>query len=220
MNNNQRVTKAISAKLPKFWVGYFIAAIFIIGEILEIIVNPASVEQEISLIFRVIALGGWIYWLICIYKIHRVLAELTNSAYPITPAAAVGYHFIPFYNIFYWIFKWPAEIAKFVNARLERRITSKDLGVFLFLVPFVGRYIDGGIALMVTFSVGHYLSRKILRVIRESNRVAKEEVEEEGGKFHEETKAEKEGPTLADRLMRRAPEEGNKKKRKNRSGGS
>jgi len=218
LNKRKTSTEVISVKLPKFWVGYVIAAIFIIAEIVEVIVNPSSVEQETTPIlfpiFFLIGLGGWIYWFICVYKMHKVLGELTNSAYPITPAAAVGYHFIPFYNIFYWIFKWPAEIAKFVNARLERRVASKDTGVFLFLTPFIGRYIDEGIVLIVMFSVGLYLSRKILQVVQESNKVPQQQVAEGAGKFHKETKIEKEGPTLADRLMGRVPEEGNKKKRK------
>jgi hypothetical protein len=205
MNNNQRVTETISAKLPNFWVGYIIAAILIIIEILVIIFVPSSEEQETFPIVGLIGLGGWVYWLICIYEMHKVLADLTNSAYPISPTAAVGYHFIPFYNIFYWIFKWPAEIAKFVNARLGRKVTSKDTGVFLFLVPFLGRMVDGGIALVVAFSVGHYLSRKILQMIQESKKIALSQATEEGVEALKETSVEKEGSTLADKLMGRVP---------------
>jgi len=61
MKNNQRRTEAISAKLPNFWAGYIIAAIFITVAIVEVIVNPPSAEQEASIILRVIALGGKLF---------------------------------------------------------------------------------------------------------------------------------------------------------------
>jgi len=171
MNNNQRVTEEISAKLPNLWVGYIIAVLLLIAEIIQVIAKLVSAQQRTSPIISPIGLAGWIYWFICVYQIHKVLAELTNSAYPITPAAAVGYHFIPFFNVFYWIFKWPAEIAKFVNTRLGRKATFPGTGVFLFLAPFLVITVGAGIALIVVFSVGLYLSRKILQVIQKSNKI-------------------------------------------------
>jgi len=71
-------------------------------------------------LFLVSFIGG-VYWLVCIYRIHVVLANAPNWKHPISPARAVGFHFIPFYQ-FYWIFKWPREIAKFVNSRLPQPI--------------------------------------------------------------------------------------------------
>jgi len=173
MNNNQGETEKISAELPNFWVGYIIAALFLIGQILQIVVRLISVKQRVYPMISPIGVAGWIYWFICIYQMHKVLAELTNSMYPITPAAAVGYHFIPLYNV-YWILKWPAEIAKFVNAHLGRKATFKGTGVFLFLAPFLIRMVGAGIPLIIVFSVGLYLSRKILQVIQKSNKISRE----------------------------------------------
>jgi hypothetical protein len=181
--NNRRETEAISAKLPNFWVSYLIAALLLIGEILQVIIKLISVKQRTYLIISPIGLAGWIYWFICIYQMHKVLAELTNSAYPITPVAAVGYHFIPLYNV-YWIFKWPAEIAKFVNSHLGRKAASKDTGIFLFLAPFLVRIVGAGIPLIVVFSVGLYSSRNILQVIEKSNKIPRQQVIEETGEFH------------------------------------
>jgi len=187
MNNNPRETEAISAKLPNFWVGYLIAALLLIAEILQVIVKLVSIKQKTFPIILPIGLGGWIYWLICVYQMHKVLAELTNSAYPITPAAAVGYHFIPLYNV-YWIFKWPAEIVNFVNAHLGRKAASKSMGLFLFLAPFLLRIVGAGIPLIVVFSVGLYLSRKILQVIQKANKIPLAGVTEEAGELHQEMK--------------------------------
>lgn len=156
MNNNRRETKVVSARLPNFWVGYLIAALLLIGEILQVIVKLISVKQRTCPIISPIGLAGWIYWFICIYQMHKVSAELTNSAYPITPATAVGCHFIPLYNV-YWIFKWPAEIAKFVNSHLGRKASFKSTGVFLFIAPVLVRMVGVGIPLILVFSVGLYL---------------------------------------------------------------
>jgi hypothetical protein len=171
MNNNQRVTGEISAKLPNLWVGYIIAALFLVGELIQVIARLVSAQQRASPIILPIGLAGWIYWFICVYQMHKVLAELTNSAYPITPVAAVGYNFIPLYNV-YWIFKWPAEIAKFVNTHLGRKAAFTGTGVFLFLAPFLVTTVGAGVALIVVFSVGLYLSRKILQVIQKSNQIS------------------------------------------------
>jgi hypothetical protein len=193
MNNNQRVTEEISAKLPNLWVGYIIAALLLIGEIgvFIAVIRLFSFPPRTTPILAPIELAGWIYWFICVYQMHKVLAELTNSAYPITPVAAVGYHFIPLYNV-YWIFKWPAEIAKFVNTHLGRKAAFTGTGVFFFLGPFLaipvaltlilrrnllGDYFlfpawflattgAGGVELIVVFSICLYLSRRISQVIQ------------------------------------------------------
>ena len=92
-------TGRVSTALPRVWVGYIIAAAFLIVEVSEVIIDPTATER-ITVLPVVIALGGWIYWLFCIYQMHRVIAEATNSYHPITPGRAVGYHFIPFYNVY------------------------------------------------------------------------------------------------------------------------
>jgi len=170
-NNNRRETERILAKLPNFWVGYIIAVLFLIGEIIQVIAKLILVKQRVYPMISPIGVAGWIYWFICIYQMHKVLAELTNSTYPIRPAAAVGYHFIPLYNV-YWIFKWPAEIAKFVNAHLAREAAFKGAGVFLFLAPFLSTVAGAGIPLIIAFSVGHYLSRKISQAIQKTNKIS------------------------------------------------
>ncbi len=169
-NNNQRETEKISAKLPNFSLGYVIAALLLIGQIIQVIARLILVKQKVYPMISPIGVAGWIYWFICIYQMHNVLAELTNSTYPISPAAAVGYHFIPLYNV-YWIFRWPAEIAKFVNSHLGRKATFKGTGIFLFIAPFLLRMVGAGIPLIIAFSVGLYLSRKILQVIQKRNQI-------------------------------------------------
>lgn len=114
-------TGRISTALPKVWVGYIIAAVFLIVEVGEVIIDPTTAERA-TILPIAIYLGGWIYWLFCVHRMHKVIAEATDFYHPVTPGQAVGYHFIPFYN-FYWIFKWPNEIADFVNT--SRVVTGR-----------------------------------------------------------------------------------------------
>jgi len=49
--------------------------------------------------------AGWTWWFFWLHRRHQQLARLTNSTYPIGPKQAVGFHFIPGYNL-YWAFHW------------------------------------------------------------------------------------------------------------------
>jgi hypothetical protein len=147
------------AKLPLMWVGYIIAAIsFIVDLVMEVV--------GMDFKYSPVGILGMIYWLLCVYRIHEVLIEEDNS-YPITPAKAVWYHLIPFFN-FYWIFKWPFQLGKFVN---ERRLASKRStlleisGIFLIVAIIAGRAIGAVIGLAILFTIGIYFNREIRSVI-------------------------------------------------------
>lgn len=170
MKNNQRQGGRISAKMPNLLVGFVIAGLFVIGQILQVTGRLILGRERAFFVLTPVGVAGWIYWFICVYQTHQVLAELTNSTYPIKPAAAVGYHFIPLYNV-YWVIKWPAEVARFVNTRLHRRAIFQGTGIFLLVAPFLIRPIGPGIPLLILFSVSLYLSRRILQVIQEGKKI-------------------------------------------------
>ena len=84
---------------------------------------------------------------------------------PISPGQAVARHFIPFYN-FYWVFKWPSEIATFVNWRTQSRPMDGWLIGLLVLGGFVMRLlVDASIGTASIFSAGVYISRQILKAL-------------------------------------------------------
>ncbi len=83
---------------------------------------------------------------------------------PDTLARAVGFHFIPFYN-FYWIFKWPKEIAKFVNWRLRAPVMKPvPVGVAV-LGALVLRILDPGFGLILLFFPMSYVSECLRRAL-------------------------------------------------------
>jgi hypothetical protein len=74
----------------------------------------------------------------------------------------VGFHFIPFYNL-YWVFKWPKEIANFVNARLRPPV-MKPLPVSIAIVgALVLRFLDPGFGLILLFFPLSYISECLRR---------------------------------------------------------
>jgi hypothetical protein len=106
-------------------------------------------------------LGGLGYWYWWLYRIHKILAEATNSKYPITPAKAVGYRLIPFFNLLFWNFRWTNQIADLVRQDPKQTPMRKGwLGAWLILATLL-LFVDRGLSLVVLFCISVYLTRKI-----------------------------------------------------------
>jgi hypothetical protein len=96
-----------------------------------------------------------------VFKIHDAVGGIPGYRHPITPAAAVAWHFVPVYNI-YWIFKWPNTLASFVNWRLQAKIMHGWIaGVLVFLAVLTFRLFDGFVGAMLLFGSGAYVSMQI-----------------------------------------------------------
>jgi hypothetical protein len=159
----------VTTTLPKMWIGYIFAAAFFVFEVIEVI-GTQNPSDEISPFLWIIAILGWVYWLSCVGRIHKVIDQFTNSTHPISPSKAVGFHFIPVYG-FYWLFKWPKEIANFANNKMKPKFMSKGwAGFFIFLAVLLVGVIDVSFSLITLFSVGVYLNKKVGKVI-ESNHI-------------------------------------------------
>jgi len=100
-----------------------------------------------------------VYWLVCVYEYHVVLAQATAGAYPIKPLRAAWFHLIPIYGL-YWVFKWPRELAHFVNSRLDAplmRPNRTGLVVFTAFIAFL--VLDRGIGMILLFWAASHVSR-------------------------------------------------------------
>ncbi|GEM_PF-6875130 len=171
VNETESLSGRASTGLPEMWVGFSLAGAMLIVEVVHAIMDPTGTKGDplikaIPLVL--IPLGGSIYWLFCVYRMHKVIAEATNSTHPITPRQAVGYHFIPAYNLI-WLFKWPNQIAEFVNSRSPSKSMAKGWPGFFFLMGLLlGKVVSGGLGLATIFSVGVYLTEKIRGAIESS----------------------------------------------------
>ncbi|MGA9352557.1 MAG: Ig-like domain-containing protein [Terriglobales bacterium] len=179
---------AASLALPKAWPGFALAGVLVLLELsfgsltglmqavggrpvsqlpktLVWLTNPTGPTLSLSVLAVLNALvyvAGMVYWFWSVYRIHKILAGATDSSYPITPAKAVGYQFIPFYCIA-WNFKWPRQVAAFVNGRSPSAAMSKYwTGVFLLFASILGS-LDNGLQLLALSGIGLYLVRKLAR---------------------------------------------------------
>jgi len=145
---------------PWVWVGFFFALAFFVAEF--VVVLTGMDESPAYLLFLFIALLGFLYWLSCVHRFHKILREMSGESYGITPGEAVGRHFIPFLNLM-WIFKWPAAFSEYINGRGHvRMISGNVIGLFL-LISLLLRFVDGAVGLAFLFGVTLYLSAKLRR---------------------------------------------------------
>src|SRR5579863_870879 len=99
------------------------------------------------------------YVLSCIARYHQVLGQIEGWSHPINAKHAVRFHFIPIFNL-YWEYRWPREIARFVNWRMQtHRMSGVLVGTLVLLGFLVGGFLDLAIGLAVTLSGFAYLSR-------------------------------------------------------------
>lgn len=147
------------SSLPWVWFGFFFVAAFVIEETLMI---ALGLDRDIGAgVLLIIALAGWIYWLVCVGKFHQILREITRNQYPIAGAEAAFKHIIPLYNLF-WIFQWPVAMSDYLNRRGRvKMISGNIIGVALLLSLITSRFLDGGLGLAGTFVVGMYLSSRL-----------------------------------------------------------
>src|SRR5882762_3925335 len=148
--------------LPRVWIGYLLGAATMIAEIIAVTLHQALAKEPLLIPPLYLFLANFIsliYWLVCVYEYHVVLAQATAGAYPIKPLRAAWFHLIPIYGL-YWVFKWPRELARFVNNRLEVPLMKPDrtgLAVFIAFVVFL--VLDRGLGMILLFWAASYLSR-------------------------------------------------------------
>lgn len=142
---------------PKVWIGFLFAAAFFIGEFIAVILGD---EQSLDTSLFLIVLAGSFYWLYCIHRIHRILAELSNYHYPVQPGPAAARHIFPVYNLF-WLFYWPVKLSNYLNARGRVHIISGYLIGAMLLLSVLLRFVDGAIGMASLFGVTMYISTKV-----------------------------------------------------------
>lgn len=151
------------SSLPWVWFGFFFVAAFIIEETLMIAFELD--ESAATLVLILIALAGWIYWLFCVSRFHKILAEISRNHYPIGSAEAAWKHIIPFYNLV-WVFRWPTAMSEYLNRRQRVKMVSGSLlGVVLLISLLISRFVDAGVGLTSTFGVGMYINAKLRKHI-------------------------------------------------------
>lgn len=148
--------------MPKLWIGYLLAGVTLIGEIVAVSRNPDLMKSGQFIVppleIFLPAFVARVYWFVCVYRYHKILAAVPNYIHPITPGKAVGFHFIPGFNI-YWIFRWPITIADFVNHRLGAPLMRGwVLGVAMIFAILCQTFLDAALGAALLFFATGYLA--------------------------------------------------------------
>ena len=139
-----------NALYPRIWLGYILAIVIFTYAVYEVIYLPNSTEN-ITPTYLMLSLAGMFYWLFCVRRIHIILEITTSGKYSITPSKAAVFHFFPFYNL-YWLFKWPNNLASFLNIQNNSKVQPKGLVGGILLIGFiVWKLIDATIGLIILF---------------------------------------------------------------------
>ncbi len=145
--------------LPESWIGLLFIITYYLGYL------GGMINSNYLLISSFSRVGGGIYWLFYIYKLHKVLDAVSYNKYPISPGKAVGYHFIPFFNIF-WVFKWLTEFTKFIGAQKDINIFPGWIVALLVIGSlFLESIVDIGIFLIVVFGVEVFLFKNLAKLL-------------------------------------------------------
>ncbi|MBI4472472.1 MAG: hypothetical protein HY646_07370 [Acidobacteria bacterium] len=149
----------MALRLPRLWVGYTMAVLLLVAA------TPATPGSSLEALSGLLALSAWLYWLYCVYKFHDVMDRIPGYNHPITPSRAVAMHFVPFYN-FYWTFKWPREIATFINWRTQTKsMDGRIVGVVVLLAFIINGAINPFLGLVLLFTAGVYISHSITKAL-------------------------------------------------------
>ena len=156
---DQEQERPARSSLPWVWFGFFFVAAFLLEETLMIVLELD--EDASTLVLVATGLAGWIYWLFCVHRFHKILKEVSANRYPISGAEAVGKHFIPFYNLV-WVFRWPSALSDYLNRHGRAKMASGNLiGLLLLLSMLTSRFLDGGVGMTGMFALGMYMSAKL-----------------------------------------------------------
>ena len=154
--------------LPQVWIGYLLGVVTILAEIVAVGLHPELAKGGLIIPPLYLFLSefvGSVYWLVCVYQYHVVLAHVPGWKHPISPARAVGFHFIPLYNL-YWVFRWPQEIARFVNWRVQKPLMKpQTVGIAVFAAFLVRLLLDPGLGLILLFVAFSHVSECLRRAL-------------------------------------------------------
>jgi hypothetical protein len=148
--------------LPKIWIGFVLSALFILYQLFsDFLPEMFRTRYGYAGGAYVIYLSAIGYWLFCVYRFHKILEETTHGQYPIEAKRAAALHIVPVYN-FYWMFKWPSELVKYMNHKGRVQMTSGwVIGLLILFSIILLSRIDGSLSIAALFFIAVYIKKKL-----------------------------------------------------------
>ena len=155
-SQGQLTQRQAGPAFPRIWVGYLLGLVTLIAEMVAISLHPELAKEPLLIPPLYLFLANFIS---LVYWLHLVLTHASGGTYPIKALRAAWFHLIPIYGL-YWVYKWPRELARFVNSRLPATLMRPErtgLAVFLAFVVFL--LLDRGFGMILLFWAASHLSR-------------------------------------------------------------
>jgi hypothetical protein len=150
----------VRIRLPWSWPGYVLGAVSFLSAIFNFIAPDDPEVNAVALFTQGLVM---VYYLYCVYRLHKVLAIATQKRYPTSPVKAVLFSFIPLYSIV-WAVKWPNQMSRFLREEKPDLVIARRWpGIVSLIAMLLGPVGLSGIFL---FAVISYLKLKMRRVIR------------------------------------------------------
>jgi len=157
----------LARHLPRVWFGYLLCLATFFDEAVVLARHPEIVSGQLfppPLHLFLLGFVSVVYWLVCVHKLHVVLAFVPGWKHPVSPARAVWFHFIPIYSV-YWLYRWPREAAAFVNWKLRSQaIRPRNAGLFV-LLSYLSLVLLGPGGLILLFFSLSYLTTWVARAL-------------------------------------------------------
>jgi hypothetical protein len=157
--------------LPRLWIGYVLGAVTLVAEIVAVALHPEIAKLPLVVPPLYLFLPSFIslvYWLVCVYQYHLVLAGLSAGSYPIRALRAAWFHLIPLYQ-FYWAFRWSRDFASFINSRGPRPVMKPGRTGLVMLSGFlIFILLDRGFGLILLCVIASKLSAALQQVLEQS----------------------------------------------------
>lgn len=117
------------------------------GELPTMLVLPVAVAL----------FGPWVYWLYCVMKFHDAIWAVEGYRHPISSNEAVSLQLVPLANI-WWSFRWPSEIARFVNWRRQEKAMRGWVAGLLVMAAALTTAFVWTLGAFFLFAAGGYIS--------------------------------------------------------------
>jgi hypothetical protein len=161
-SQGQQAQPSALPPFPRIWIGYLLGVATLITEMIAITLHPELAKEPLLIPPLYLFLANFIslvYWMVCVYEFHLVLMQASGGTYPIKPVRAAWFHLIPIYGL-YWVYKWPREMARFINGRLPAPLMRPDrTGLAIFMAFVVFLILNRGFGMILLFWAASHLSR-------------------------------------------------------------
>jgi hypothetical protein len=151
-------------KPPNIKTGFILVALLFVGTVTHLIVYDNE-KVRFSIFTIPFSLACFSYYIYIIRRLHVIMNIIALERYPVSSAKAVGFHFIPFFNL-YWLFKWPIVLGNFIGRNSNiKMIPGFAIGCGLLFSFLCIKAIDSSIGYFMLFSLMAYITTRVNRFI-------------------------------------------------------